>query len=245
MYVFIFSHKSTFFLHFITPPIRLDFKTQKWELVARSRPEIDPIQPIGRYRHEIALDERYIYIFGGGTSEMVFELNDLPAYDLKESSWCVIKTLPDPVEGFPRRRKCHSVVQYTKSDIYGNKETFVFVAGGLNHDGAIRDIWQLSLKTLRWMQFKQTNLPTTLFFHDACITEDGCMYVFGGITTNTIRSDKLLKMWVTIPKLSSICWEAILYYFPQVYRLSRKELRKRGVPIHLVDRIHPESSKKK
>lgn len=221
---------------------RLNFRNKKWELVARSRPEIDPIQPVGRYRHEIASDERYIYIFGGGNPESVFDLEDLPAYDLKESQWCSIKTLPDPVEGYPLRRKCHSLVQYTKTDLMDNKETIVLIAGGTNLEGAIRDIWQLSLKTLRWMKFKQTTLPTTLFFHDACVTSDGAMYIFGGITTNTVRSDKLLKMWVTIPKLSVMCWEAIQYYYPQVYHMSKRMLRERGVPINFVERIHPESS---
>lgn len=211
-------------------------------MIARSRPEIDPVQPIGRYRHEIAMDERYILILGGGTAETVFDLENLPAYDLKQSQWCRIETLPDAVAGYPPKRKCHSLVQHTTEDVHGNKETFVFIAGGLNHSGAIRDIWQLSLKSFRWVLYKQTNLPTTLFFHDACVTQDGAMYIFGGITTNTIRSDKLFKMWLTIPKLSVMCWESILYYYPQVHTKSREELLERGVPIHFVNRVHPVDS---
>jgi hypothetical protein len=211
-------------------------------MIARSRPEIDSIHPIGRYRHEIAIDDRYIYIFGGGTAETVFDLQTLPAYDLIERKWCKIETLPDPVSGFPPKRKCHSLIQYKVEDIQRDNDTLVIISGGLNHEGSIRDIWQLSLTHLRWMRYKQTNLPTSLFFHDACITNEGAMYIFGGITTNTIRSNKLFKMWITIPKLSVMCWEAILYYYPKVYTKSREELLERGVPIHFVDRIYPQSS---
>lgn len=208
-------------------------------MIARSRPEIDSIQPIGRYRHEIAIDDKFIYIFGGGTAETVFDLQTLPAFDLINRKWCKIETLPDPVAGFPPKRKCHSLVQYKIEEVQRGEDTIVIISGGLNHDGAIKDIWQLSLKNLRWMKFKQTNLQTSLFFHDACITKDGQMYIFGGITTNTIRSNKLFKMWVTIPKLSAICWEAIMYYYPKVYTKSREELLERGVPIHFVNRIYP------
>jgi hypothetical protein len=93
---------------------RLDFKVQSWELLATSRPEIDPDQPVGRYRHEIAVDDRFIYIFGGGTADTVFDLKTLPVYDLIERKWNQIQTYPDPgpADGYPKPRKCHSLVQH-------------------------------------------------------------------------------------------------------------------------------------
>lgn len=154
---------------------RLDFQKHKWELLAISRPEIDPIQPIGRYRHEIAIDSRYIYIFGGGTADQVFDLKELPVYDLLERKWNRIDTHPNTDDEYPKPRKCHSLVQHTLKDADGGEETFVYIVGGNNQSGPLNDVWRFSLKTRRWFCFKKSGLRTTLYFHDACITSDGCM----------------------------------------------------------------------
>lgn len=216
--------------------------TQKWELLAISRPEIDPEQPIGRYRHEIAIDDRFIYIFGGGTSDIVFDLKTIPVYDLINRKWSKIETYPDPDEGYPMPRKCHSLVQHTAKDCNENEETCVYITGGNFHGGPLKDVWKLSLKTRRWMRFRMASLRTSLFFHDACITNDACMYIFGGITTNTQRTNNLYKMWVAIPKLSVIAWEALLHYYPKMHLAPKSYMLEKGVPMHFVKRVHPQSS---
>jgi len=226
--------------NFSSSTFRLDFHTQKWELLAISRPEIDPIEPIGRYRHEICIDERYIYILGGGTADQVFDLKTLPVYDLINRKWDKILTHPDPDDGYPRPRKCHSLVQHTtKGDVDDAEETSVYIAGGNNQAGPLNDVWRLSLTTRRWTRFKATGLRTTLYFHDACITSDGCMYIFGGITTNTSRTNNLYKMWVRVPKLSAIAWEALLHYYPFINRASKQFMLERGVPLRFANRVHP------
>lgn len=217
---------------------RLDFQNHKWELLATSRPQIDPIEPIGRYRHEIAIDERFIYIFGGGTADRVFDLKSLPCYDLQTRKWRTISTFRDVENGYPSARKCHSLVQLTIKDIYDNEEIQVFITGGTNENGPLNDVWRLSLKTRRWMRFRQTSLGTTLYFHDSSITRDGCMYVFGGITTNRSRTNNLYKMWVTIPKLSSIAWEALIHYYPMIHHAPKSFMLEKGVPLRYVNRIH-------
>lgn len=233
------------FIHRFLPPLtlsalRLDFPTQKWDLLAISRPEIDPDQPVGRYRHEIAIDDRFIYIFGGGTADTVFDLKTLPVYDLIDRKWSKILTYPDPDAGYPFPRKCHSLVQQTSKDgDESNDETCVYIAGGNNQAGPLSDVWKLSLKTRRWMRFKHSNLRTSLFFHDSCITPDGCMYIFGGITTNMSRTNNLYKMWVKIPKLSVIAWESLLYFLPRIYRAPKNSMLEKGVPMHFVNRVHP------
>lgn len=115
----------------------MDFRSQKWELLAISRPEIDPEQPIGRYRHEIAIDDKYIYIFGGGTADTVFDLQTLPIFDLEKRKWGEITTLPDPDQGYPKPRKCHSLVQHTITDTDGCEETYVYIAGGIYQGGPL------------------------------------------------------------------------------------------------------------
>lgn len=154
---------------------RLNFETQKWELLAMSRPIIDPAQPIGRYRHEIAIDSNYVYIFGGGTSDQVFDLKKLPVFDLNEKKWNYIETYPNSNEQYPKPRKCHSLVQHTLKNLYGEDETLVYIVGGINQSGPLNDVWRLSLKTRQWHCYRKAALRTTLYFHDAALTNDGCM----------------------------------------------------------------------
>lgn len=218
---------------------RLDFNAHQWELLAISRPEIDPIEPIGRYRHEIAIDSRYIYIFGGGTADQVFDLKTLPVYDLTHRKWDRIETYADNDDKYPKPRKCHSLVQHTVKHDNDEEETFVYILGGNNQAGPLNDVWRFSLKTHRWLCFKKAGLRTSLYFHDSCITSDGCMYIFGGITSNTQRTNNLYKMWVTIPKLSAMAWDAILHYYPFITCASKKFILQKGVPIRFADRVHP------
>lgn len=154
---------------------RLNFNTKKWELLAKSRPEIDPIEPIGRYRHEIAIDSRYVYIFGGGTADQVFDLKILPVYDIVARKWDRIETYPNSYDKYPKPRKCHSLVQHTVKDLDGNDETFVYIVGGNNQTGPLNDVWRLSLKTRHWFCYREAGLRTTLYFHDAALTSEGCM----------------------------------------------------------------------
>lgn len=154
---------------------RLNFETSRWELLAISRPEIDPIQPIGRYRHEIAIDSKYVYIFGGGTADQVFDLKILPVFDIAAKKWNRVETHPNSSEQYPKPRKCHSLVQHTVKDSNDEDETFVYIVGGNNQAGPIDDVWRLSLKTLQWFCYRKANLRTSLYFHDAALTTEGCM----------------------------------------------------------------------
>lgn len=154
---------------------RLNFQSAQWELLAISRPEIDPIQPIGRYRHEIAIDSRYVYIFGGGTADQVFDLKILPVFDVIAKKWDRIETYPNSSDQYPKPRKCHSLVQRTVKDVEGNDETLVYIVGGNNHSGPLNDVWRLSLKTRQWFCYRKAGLRTTLYFHDAALTSEGCM----------------------------------------------------------------------
>lgn len=66
------------------------------------------------------------------------------------------------------------------------------------------------------------------------------MYVFGGIEYNQKemrRRNDLYKMWMTIPKLSEICWDAITYYNPYIDYFDRDTLLKAGIPEMFVNRV--------
>ncbi|XP_047527782.1 kelch domain-containing protein 10-like [Vanessa atalanta] len=85
-------------------------------------------EPLGRYRHEVVRVGNKLYIIGGGTGELAFELMDIPMYDLETNTWTKLvpkgdDSMKDTV--VPLGRKCHSAVQIdTLSGVQ------VFVAGG-------------------------------------------------------------------------------------------------------------------
>jgi len=54
---------------------------------------------VHRYRHEVAIHENLLILFGGGTSQEAENLDILDAVDLKRSQWTRLKTFPDDIHG--------------------------------------------------------------------------------------------------------------------------------------------------
>ncbi|XP_063701497.1 kelch domain-containing protein 10 homolog [Culicoides brevitarsis] len=214
---------------------RLNLLTREWELAYLCRQDINQDDPEPRYRHELAYDGKYLYVIGGGTSVATFSLRQIPAFDLDANVWVKITTKPDPKmnQGYPTSRKCHSCSQYGSN---------IVIAGGNNSRKAFRDIWKLSLETGQWtcIMSGQSIFYSPLFFHDSSIDNDGCMYIFGGIklrNNTNIRTSVLQKMWITIPSLKAICWEAINFYCPRLREIDRDTLLRMGIPVEFVARI--------
>lgn len=68
------------------------------------------------------------------------------------------------------------------------------------------------------------------------------MYIFGGIQyseKDLRRRNDLFKMWMTIPKLSDICWDAITYYNNNLHYFDRETLLQAGIPDRYVNRLPP------
>jgi len=143
---------------------RLDVRTKQWEYLYMCRRDIRD-DPEPRYRHELAYNGRYLYVIGGGTADIAFSLQRIPAFDLEANVWCYFDTKPDPKlnNGFPMNRKCHSCVQHGNS---------VIIVGGNDGRKSFKDIWRLNLETYQWSCFMNgaSIFPTPLFFHDAAVT---------------------------------------------------------------------------
>lgn len=215
------------FENFSIEHYRLNLASRVWQCVYVCNDTLRDDDPKGRYRHEIAHDNTHIYILGGGTREQTFDLEKVPAFDFTLNKWTTIHTKPDPNAkdngGYPQPRKFHSCVQQqTEEGIE------VIVAGGFQSEVQFDDIWKLNLGTHQWTLYAQTKLPKKLHFHDAAITDNGCMYVFGGISGS--RNNDLHRMWLKIPKLSDICWEALQHYQPMLSKAESHTLLQMGVP---------------
>lgn len=66
------------------------------------------------------------------------------------------------------------------------------------------------------------------------------MYVFGGnycSDDETQRSNDIYSTWLCIPKLSELCWDALIFYFPHMYKCNVDKLIDIGVPKRYLDRI--------
>lgn len=215
----------------------MNLNTNSWECCYNCN-EYLRADPKGRYRHEIAYDDDYVYIFGGGTQNESFDLETVPAYSFDENKWIYIKTKADPNTqtngGYPEPRRFHSCIQQDTDD-----GIEVVIAGGYISQGKyLNDIWKLNLRTHQWQRFAQTQLPYSLFFHDAATTGNGSMYIFGGVTgQTTLRTNDLHKMWTKIPKLSEISWEALIHYRPSLLDKNKPELLEIGVPQKFAERV--------
>lgn len=186
---------------------RLDMQTRTWQLVGPSRPNTRSGDPEGRYRHELAVDGEHILVFGGGTTRTTYALDTIPAFHLATNKWVEYKTKADPRTGeYPLERKFHSLVQLPNGQ--------VFIAGGSNDSVTLRDIWRLDLTSRTWTKLEKCRLPYRMYFHDAAVTPDGCMFIFGGVRERSgpTRTNNLYKLWLQVPPLKSISAEAVRYW---------------------------------
>ena len=194
-----------------------------------TRLSISPNNIDARYRHEMALCDDKLYIIGGGTSqrsfstEMVhvyqrrryvsmintpFPRHQIPVFDLITRKWSLEQSKPyiDPVTGdrlFPKPRYSHDCGQHGDD---------IFMVGGTNEDQVFADLWSLHLPTLTWTLHSMEALPKPLYFHSAAISDQGELYVFGGVTSlaHKIRVNTLYRTWVRVPSLHKLAREAIL-----------------------------------
>ncbi|KAL4711694.1 hypothetical protein ACJJTC_003461 [Scirpophaga incertulas] len=215
---------------------RLNLRSMTWEPVYVGTGQEE--EPLGRYRHEVARVGNKLYIIGGGTNEWAFDLMEIPVYDLDSNTWTLLIPKADETMNtcMPYPRKCHSAVQINTPE-----GLQVFVAGGTDGGNVFHDIWRLNMSNLQWSLMRKTVLPNPLYFHSSAVTSYGCMYIFGGIEpqeNGTVRQNILYKVWLCIPKLSEMCWEALLNFHPNLDEMDRDSLLKSGIPIHLVNRLH-------
>ncbi|VVC92686.1 kelch domain-containing protein 10 homolog [Leptidea sinapis] len=217
---------------------KLDLKTMVWEAVYVATGQ--EAEPPGRYRHEVIRVKNKLYIISGGTGELAFDLIEIPMYDLETNTWSLLTSKPDDTMKdivTPLPRKCHGAVQIdTDSGVQ------VFVVGGTDGYAVFEDVWRLNVSDLQWHLMQKTVLPHPLYFHSATVTSSGCMYVFGGIEPKedaTCRNNKLYKVWLCVPKLSEICWEALLDCYPNLDQVSSGSLLDVGIPRHFINRLHP------
>ncbi|KAK9731602.1 hypothetical protein QE152_g13549 [Popillia japonica] len=218
---------------------RLNMKTFFWEAVYICQGQGD-YEPEGRYRHEIAFDGQNIYVLGGGTAEHAFGFAEIPVFNIEKRQWYKQKTFRDHSNistannGIPPARRCHGAVQIDCDNVVQ-----VFISGGYDGTQIFDDLWCLNLKTYKWTLINTYTLPYPTYFHSAAVTPEGKMYIFGGIFAHgdIERNNVVHSAWLCIPKLSEMCWEALLHYNPQLVNFPKNKLIDAGLPRHFIRRL--------
>lgn len=196
----------------------LDLHTLEWirlDISKRQR-----FQPPPRYRHEIVIFNNQIYVIGGGTAMESFDLNEIPVFSILDNTWDICETTsPD----YPESRLCHGCVQM------GND---VYLYGGHNNALIFDDIWKIDLKQLTWTRLEAT-LPIPIHFHSVTLSKEGQVFIFGGVTNTheEIRTNDVYSMWLKIPSLSQMSWQALTMYIPNIGLLDKHSLFQAGVPM--------------
>lgn len=218
---------------------RLDMETKAWETVYMCIGRRE--EPPGRYRHEVVFDGERIFVLGGGTAEVAYGFEEIAAFVLQTNQWESIRTKPDQRRGYPHARRCHSCVQFREID----NRLYAYIIGGYCKDYVLKDVWRLDLGTFEWHKL-ENDYPDMIYFHSSAITPSGKVYTFGGVKCDMSspamnRTANVYSMWVTIPKLKEICWEAILFYNPKLYLCKKSELFDYGIPREFIQRIDIDS----
>lgn len=169
----------------------------------------------GRYRLEAAYDEQShcLLFFGGGNNDEVYGFQKMVTLNLHTRETSEVETTPDATHGFPEARRCHSLVRRAK---------YIIITGGIYHDPEPQthrlysDVWIFNIEEYSWRKYEHS-LPKAVFFHDAVITEDGCMLIFGGvhgIVAGSPRNNTLYSVWFGVPSLQKFALEALRKNFP-------------------------------
>ena len=65
------------------------------------------------------------------------------------------------------------------------------------------------------------------------------MYVFGGVTQlDTIRTNCVQRIWLTLPSLQELCWENMCSNLDMnKLQKHKSELFEIGIPMHYIERL--------
>ncbi|XP_057321566.1 kelch domain-containing protein 10 homolog [Microplitis mediator] len=232
---------------------KLNMENDVWEVVYICR-GLDANEPVGRTSHTLVYSNNMIYIFGGydlSPNYDPFSFLKIWAFDLEKCCWKIVDTHGDEnhTPQYPTDRDLFGVTSYTDPDsgemnviISGEK----FYKNEYDNDGEgweeffesdhieFKDVWRLNLTSLKWTCLERfgTALPHQVEDHSITISSAGKLFLFDGVE-HEIRTSALHSTWIRIPKLTDICWEAVLHYYPNLKSITDKEIISLGIPLQL------------
>ncbi|KAH0548764.1 hypothetical protein KQX54_002218 [Cotesia glomerata] len=172
---------------------------------------------------------------------MSYNLHYLWVFDLKTNAWDATHISLDDKHVhedkiFPKSREYYSMLSYVDPD---TNDTCLIVSGGenLRTYNADSAIWKFNLTSLKWYFLgKFRDLEHQCYFRRwACVTPRGklvtCDESSDDRRSRNIFSRKVYSAWTRVPTLEDICWDAVLYYHPDLPNESKDDIQiKYGIP---------------
>ncbi|XP_062138988.1 kelch domain-containing protein 10 homolog [Drosophila sulfurigaster albostrigata] len=225
---------------------RYDFHKRLWQVLYQSERNNPFDYAKGRFGHQVITDGKFIYCLGGGHINMqLHDFKHILTFNLTTHTWLERHTHPDDRmlaenEGYPRARQAFACVQRHCSN--GDIEAIICGGQEAGFFSYLPDIWKLNVCTMKWTHLFTACTPLLTYISSAALMRNDCLFVFGGVEhkrwSPLPRVTGLYKMWLTVPKLSELAWEAYSYYNDLEGR-DRQELITLGIPSRFVERLPP------
>lgn len=214
---------------------RFDFRTNTWtELYRKIFGNTESTAfPEERYRHEIVLHKKKLYVLGGGTADTCFGFKDVAIFDLLTHKWTPMVTAPDAeTQEYPKPRRCHGCV---------HRKNHIWIVGGIDGAEICDDLWRLDLDTAEWTKLKE-KMPLPVYFHGTAMSPAGQAFIFGGVNSapHNQRNNDLYSIWLDKPPLRDLAWKAFLSYcdLTALNKTSPEDLMMMGIPLPYVRSLH-------
>uniref|UniRef100_A0A1B0D0C3 Uncharacterized protein n=1 Tax=Phlebotomus papatasi TaxID=29031 RepID=A0A1B0D0C3_PHLPP len=176
-----------------------------------------------RFDYSVVVAEDRVFFIGGQGFDQLVDLVEIPVFNLNSLSWSTVNTKPDrcskSVQNYPEARVSPSCLVI---DTCNGQE--IVIAGGNGKFDNCTDIWTLNLTTYEWRFINVIDEINLMIMRVAqSQSHPNCMYICG-----TTGNFEIYRMWLQIPRLETMCLEAISHY--QLYKLPDTDLIKFRVP---------------
>lgn len=231
-----------------------EFDPHNLELTLFSKydPSIEDRSYLVTAQHTLAYDGKSIFVIGGyihlDSGGTFIPLISIPVFDFQSKTWRIMNTYGDYSQSprfpiFPAERVDFSITQFTDLNT-GDVNVVIFggtkpawsqaVRGAeLTNDNIYRDLWKLNLRSKQW---KYVGLIPSVIDgtkHCATISPYGQLCIFGGIRKAiddvSICSSQIYSIWLCVPRLKQMCWQALLYYIPNISLLTEDQVIALGI----------------
>ncbi|XP_059619032.1 kelch domain-containing protein 10 homolog [Phlebotomus argentipes] len=174
-----------------------------------------------RFDYSVVVVQERVFFIGGQGFDQLVDLVELPVFSLESLAWTTVNTKPDrrgkSIQNYPEARVTPSCLVI---DTPTGQE--IVVAGGNGKFDNCTDIWALNLTTYEW-RFINVIEQINLMIMRVAQSHPNCMYICG-----TTGHFEIYRMWLQIPRLETMCLEAISHY--GLYKIPDADLLRFRVP---------------
>lgn len=222
--------------------LRLRDGEHRWECFGdQDTPLVNCYHATNRLRYFIVTDgEQRIVLLGTHDRSWLPTLRRLPVFRLAETAWQLEDTHGDPEASDEAEPGGYPAARYAFACVALASGYEAMISGGrwsISGEADLTHCWLLDVRSMRWRELR-TRLERPLTMHAMAATRTDCVYFFGGYQKDqNMVTNGLQRAWLRVPRLTEICWQAMLAYWPAMQRLGREALLSKGVPAEFVQQM--------